>query len=54
MLVNIDLMTHVGCNSSDSDTLQFGVGSESEFREPRGACGAIIGINITKLNILSL
>lgn len=43
VLVNIDLMTHVGCDLSDSG-IQFGTGSESGFREPRSACGAIIGI----------
>lgn len=43
VLVNIDLTTHVGCDLSDCG-IQFGTGSESGFREPRFACGAIIGM----------
>jgi len=41
VLVNIDLMTHVGCDLA-SGKLSFGSARESPFRECRSACGAVI------------
>jgi hypothetical protein len=41
VLVNIDLMTHVGCDLAGGH-LSFGSARESAFREARSACGAII------------
>lgn len=41
-LVNVDLKTHVGRLDEDGRTT-FGKTRESPFREPRAACGAVVG-----------
>ncbi len=40
-LVAFDLSTHVG--RADDDTLAFGLTREAPWREPRAACGAVMG-----------
>jgi hypothetical protein len=42
VLVGIDLMTHVG-RLDEGGATTFGEGRESPWREPRAACGAIVG-----------
>jgi hypothetical protein len=42
VLVNVDLSTHVG-RLDEVDMVNFGRAQESPFREPRAACGAIVG-----------
>jgi hypothetical protein len=43
LLVNLDLKTHVGRLEDDDGTLTIGRTQESKWREPRSACGAIVG-----------
>ena len=41
--MNIDLTTHVGCDMSNGKLI-FGKARESDFRDVRNACGAVIGM----------
>lgn len=43
VLVNVDLKTHVGRLDPASGKLAIGITQESKWREPRAACGAIVG-----------
>jgi hypothetical protein len=43
VLVNIDLKTHVGLLSPENGNIAVGITQESKWREPRAACGAIVG-----------
>ncbi len=43
LLVNIDLKTHVGRLEDDRGRLIIGRTQESKWREPRTACGAVVG-----------
>ena len=43
LLVNIDLKTHVGRLEDDRGRLIMGRTQESKWREPRTACGAVVG-----------
>lgn len=47
-LVGIDLMAHVG-RLDEGGTTEFGRSRESRYREPRAACGAIVGA-LTRYN----
>jgi len=42
-LINIDLKTHVGRLEIDDDHFMIGQTRESKWRDPRAACGAIVG-----------
>lgn len=43
VLVAIDLKTHCGRSDQADGTVKFGETQESRWREPRAACGAIVG-----------
>jgi hypothetical protein len=43
ILVNVDLKTHVGRLDPAAGKIAIGVTQESRWREPRAACGAIVG-----------
>jgi hypothetical protein len=43
MLVNLDLKTHVGRLEQAGGDIMIGRTQESKWREPRSACGAIVG-----------
>lgn len=43
VLVNIDLKTHVGRLDGSDGTMSVGITQESRWREPRAACGAVVG-----------
>jgi hypothetical protein len=43
VLLMFDLMTHVGRMNHEDGNVEFGLAKESRWREPRAACGAIIG-----------
>jgi hypothetical protein len=43
VLVNVDLMTHVGRLDMQNGKIHIGQTQESKWREPRSACGAMVG-----------
>lgn len=43
VLCAFDLKTHVGRHDDDDGSIAFGKTRESQWREPRAACGAIVG-----------
>jgi len=49
ILVNLDLKTHLGRLDLPDGTVVFGKTQESPWREPRSACGAIVG-TLAKFN----